>query len=173
MLKKRIYFSKKINDIKNDFMLFKKTWHNVVLFLTGIALVLASSAMLVWSGKNLAQMMSINAFIFGILFVSLGTALPELVFGIKSAFLKHRSMVIGNTMGSIAFNAGFVIGAVSIISPIKVQINFQFITAVFFIFLAFLLFNLFVRSKTIISKKEGVVLLLVYILFVFIEYFMI
>ena len=65
-------------------------------------------------------------------------------------------MAVGAVMGTVAFNAGFILGIVGLINPVAVQINPSFIISAIFIFLPFLLFNIFVATKNAISKKEGV-----------------
>ena len=171
--RKRIYFSREENNLKRNFSLIRKAWRNLVSFLIGILFLLGSSALLVWSGENIAETMKLSNFIFGIIFVSIGTTLPEIIFGIRSSAQNHRSMTIGNTMGSIAFNAGLVVGLVSVISPISIQVNPQFLFTGLFLIVSFLLFNAFIATKNIISKKEGVVLLLTYVTFIVIEYILI
>ena len=104
------------------------------------------------------------------IFVSIGTALPELAFGVKSALLKHGSMATGAVMGTVAFNAGFILGIVSLIRPATIAVNTNFIVSAIFTFLPFLLFNIFVATKNTVSRKEAALLLSIYILFLILEF---
>ena len=140
-------FTKQTNEIKRDFNLFKKVKEDLTDFLISATLLLACSIALVWSGNILAGILGIGAFIFGMIFVSIGTALPELAFGVKSALLKHGSMATGAVMGTVAFNAGFILGIVSLIRPATIAVNTNFIVSAIFTFLPFLLFNIFVATK--------------------------
>ena len=79
-------------------------------------------------------------------------------------------MAVGNSLGSVAFNSAFIVGIVSIIRPITIEgLNQFFFVAGAFI-AAFVLFNVFVYSKTFISKREGFILLAVYAVFLLLEF---
>jgi len=164
------YFTKKADNLKRDAALFKKIGRSLAAFLISAVVLLASSGLLVWSGSELASAMGIGVLVFGMIFVSVATALPELIFGIRASLLKHGSMAVGAVMGTVAFNAGFILGIVGLINPVAVQINPSFIISAIFIFLPFLLFNIFVATKNAISKKEGLSLFLIYIIFLILEY---
>ncbi|MBU1179174.1 sodium:calcium antiporter [Patescibacteria group bacterium] len=137
----------------------------------GLFLLIISSCAIVWSGKYLAEGINLSFLSFGILFVAVGTSLPELIFGVRARMLKHGSMAIGNALGSIAFNSMFVLGLVSIMNPIRLVFSASLVSVVGFSVVAFLFFNGFVFSKSFISRKEGIVLLFIYASFLVFEYF--
>jgi len=171
LLSEREYFTKVVNEIKIiDFEDITKTFKSIGHFFLGLVILVASSALLVWSGKSISDEAGISLLSFGIVFVALGTALPELAFGIRAAMLKHHSMTIGNSVGSVAFNSAFIIGIVSIIRPIHIVNGYSFAIAGLFIFVAFFAFNFFVYRQSNISRKEGIILIALYFFFLVVQY---
>lgn len=161
----REYFTKVLNNVVIEKTFVHNAFSSIFKFLTATAILILSSATLVWSGKILAQNFAFDLLSFGVIFVAIGTTLPELSFGIRAATLNHASMSIGNSLGSIAFNSAFIVGIVSLIHPITVlgEINLMLVSAALLI--AFILFNMFVYTKNAISYKEAAILIGVYIVF--------
>lgn len=170
LTREKEYFTKTIKEIELNSHTISGIFKLLGSFLFGIIILLASSAILVWSGKQLVVDLSISALTFGILFVALGTTLPELIFGIRAFTLKHTSMSIGNTMGSVAFNSAFIIGVVSIINPIYINGGGSFFVAAAFLVAGLLLLNVFVYTRSNISRRESVILMGMYLLFLFVQY---
>ncbi len=170
VLGEREYFSKAVNHRPTGIAGVTGAARDLAAFFIAVAILVASSAALVWSGVKIAALASFTLFSFGAIFVALGTTLPELAFGIRASLSKHGSMAVGNSLGSVAFNSAFIVGLVSIIRPITINgLNQFFFVAGAFI-AAFVLFNIFVYSRTFISKREGVLLLMVYAVFLIMEF---
>ncbi len=170
LIKEREYFTKKVNHFPRIKMASRIFKHLSYLFV-GVTFLILSSVVIVWSGEIIAENVAMSVLSFGIIFVALGTSVPELAFGIRARMLGHDSMAVGNSLGSNAFNATLIVGLVSLINPITVTVSFNLIFIAIFLFFAFILFNLFVYSKSFISRKEGLVLILIYVLFLVFEYF--
>ncbi len=140
-------------------------------FLFGVLLLVLSSFAIIWSSMRIVEGIDISLLFFGIVFVALGTALPDLFFGMKASFAKHHSMMLGNMLGSIALNATFVVGSVALISPIWIDFDNGLFLVSSFLFIAFVLFNIFSYSRSRVSRTEGFLLLLVYVAFLSIGFF--
>ncbi len=165
LLGEKEYFTKRIEEIEFSLASILGAFKNFRKFFLGVLLLVVSSFSIVWSSKGIVENMDISFLAFGILFVALGTSLPELIFGIKAAFMKHESMTLGNSLGSIAFNATFIVGITALFRPLKTDFADGMFLVSVFLFLAFLLFNIFSYSRSGISRKEGVMLVLLYLLF--------
>ncbi|MBU1159905.1 sodium:calcium antiporter [Patescibacteria group bacterium] len=170
LIREKEYFTKTIQEIEFNNHTIYGVFKMLGSFLFGIVVLIASSAVLVWSGKQLISEIGINALTFGIIFVALGTTLPELAFGIRASMLKHSSMSIGNAIGAIAFNSAFIIGLVSMIRPIHINNSLSFFIAAAFLITALLLLNVFVYTRSSISRRESVILIGLYFLFLFVQY---
>jgi cation:H+ antiporter len=161
--KEKEYFTKTVNDIRPKEV--AKTFNHLFYFFAGVGFLILSSFAMVWSGQAISEKIGISILSFSIIFAALGTSLPELAFGIRARMLKHDSMAVGNSLGSNAFNSTLIIGLVSLVRPIRLDFSLDLIVAALFLFLGFIFFNIFVYSKSFISRKEGAVLIGIYILF--------
>lgn len=103
--------------------------------------------------------------IVGLTIVAVGTSLPELFASVIAARKGETDMAIGNIIGSVTFNILCVIGVSSAISPITNSFTGFEIDYTLMFTLAFLLW-LFLRTKYVLERWEGAVLLAIYILFI-------
>ena len=90
---------------------------HLVRFILGAIILLLASSIVVSKSIEFSHLVSIPVFFVGVL-TALGTTLPELVFSIKSVFMKHSSMSLGNAFGSVIVNILLVLGVVSVINPV-------------------------------------------------------
>ncbi len=100
-----------------------------------------------------------------------GTTLPELVFSIKTLKEGQKEMFFGNLLGSIVTNGTLVIGLVALISPFRIQAFSDYLLATMAFLIIFGILFFFIKTKQKLERWEGVVLLLIYLLFVFLETF--
>ena len=171
--REREYFSEVFNNASRLPAVFIKDFFaGLGAFVLALAALLFSAFLLVNTGQKIIGMFSISAFVFGALLVALGTTLPELIFGLKAVNLKHGAMAVGNSLGSIVFNASFVVGVVSLIRPIEVVRDENFMLSAAFVFLALLFFSVFTSTKSRLEREEGVFLVLLYLVFFFSQYYL-
>jgi cation:H+ antiporter len=90
-------------------------------FIIGLAVLLASAEVTVWSAKTIAQSMGVSELIIGLTVVAIGTSLPELAASVVSAMRGHHDIAIGNIFGSNLFNLMLVMPAAGIISPMALS----------------------------------------------------
>jgi len=156
----------------------KQVWNNgkhhgalkhLGVFFAASSILIFGAYSLIWSAKFVAEILNMPNVLFGLLIVSLGTTLPEIIFGFRAVRLKHTNMMLGNALGSIAFNTTIVLGVVSLIHPIEITINGHIGTAAAFLLLALILFNIFAYTRSTLSRKEGIMLLCLYVAFLYIE----
>jgi len=165
------HFTKTMEEQQPKKFTGKIVFRNISYFVLGVAMLIISAYVIVRCGENIAEAISFNTLAFGLIFIALGTSLPEMAFGLRARILKHDSMVVGNSFGSIAFNSTLIVGLVSVISPIYVTAYFDlFVTAILLI-VALLFFQFFLFSKSFLSRKEGFALVMIYVIFLVIQYF--
>jgi cation:H+ antiporter len=75
-----------------------------VSFAIGLALLIASSKLLVWGASNIALELGVSPLVIGLSIVAVGTSLPELAASLASAMKGHAEIALGNVMGSNLFN---------------------------------------------------------------------
>jgi len=139
--------------------------HTVKLFL-GLGGLLISAHILVDSAHFLANHFSIPPIIVGIFLVGLGSSLPELVIQSKAIKNQESEVALGDLFGSIIFNSSLIVGVTAILQPFNLtQPRLYFLSAIFFL-VAFGLFYLFIRTKNILERWEGAILLMLYLILV-------
>lgn len=119
-------------------------------------------------------LLHINQKIISLVIVSIGTSLPELVTALFSAKKGCPEMGIGNMIGANLVNMSLIIGLCSFIAngnSLVVAKDMMIIGVVSLFLISFVtLFPIFVKSKT--SKLQGVIILILYALYVGALFFM-
>lgn len=119
---------------------------------------------LVRSSVEIAARWGVNEVLVGLTVVALGTSLPELAASVVAAVRKHADLCAGNVVGSNLFNLIFVTGLVATVNPIEVEQKLFRVEFPFMLLFAVLLLPLFFSGK-ILSRKEGLILLILYAAF--------
>lgn len=169
-----IKYGKRDDDIYNSIPRELKTLKifikNFGKFLAGIVILFGSGALIVWAAGNIADIFKLPLFVIGLVLVSIGTTLPEITFGIRSVFSGKESMAMGNILGSAVTNSALILGVVAILSPIQIN-NFKVVfSSLIMMVTALFLFALLVRYKKVITYKDGLILLVFYIVFLGVEF---
>ncbi len=165
--KKRKKYPKKMQDGAEK----KKHFMYLLIFIVAFMGLFFSSQFVVRYAKELAVDLNLSEIIIGLFLISIATTLPELVFGISAAKLNHEEMGIGDQVGTILANSALILGVVAIIHPIKVAAFLPFITSAVFMFIAAFIFTTFLITGRKLETLEGISLILVYVLFIIIEFF--
>lgn len=138
-----------------------------LLMFSGIALYFLAN-LVVSTGTAIATTFALSPILIGLVFVSLGTALPELVFGTRAVLAKHPQLAIGDLIGAVIINSLLVLGITALLAPITANLLLFFTSSVFLLFLV-ILFAVMGSRKAGFSWEEGIVLVLFYILFLIVE----
>lgn len=147
----------------------KEFLKSVFLFAVAVVLLVVSAKFIVDLGSNLAIEFGVPLILIGIAFLAIGTSLPELVFEIKAVIAKREGMALGDLLGSVVTNSALVLGLVGLIHPIAIADFSLFIVAAAFLIVALVLFTLLLRTKDRLSWKEGMILIMLYIIFITVE----
>ena len=89
--------------------------------LGGLALLLASSHLVVWAAVGIAHQVGVSDLVIGLTVVAIGTSLPELATAVMSAFKKEHDIAIGTILGSNMFNLLIVLSLPGLIDPQRVD----------------------------------------------------
>lgn len=135
-----------------------------VWVLAGTVGLAIGAEMLVRSSVEMAARFGVNEVLVGLTVVAMGTSLPELATSVIAAVRKHADLCAGNLVGSNLMNLILVSGLVATVTPIPVERQLFLVEFPFMLFFAVLLWPLFFSGK-VLSRKEGVILLLLYLTF--------
>jgi cation:H+ antiporter len=107
--------------------------------------------------------------IIGLLIVGLGNCMPETFFTLRAAQKGDSWMVIGDLMGGVIMCATLVLGVVSLIKPIIITNFSPFAAARVFMIISALFFLFSVRTGQKITKREGTILVFIYVFYLLAE----
>ncbi len=133
--------------------------------LLGMGAILLAAEAMVRASTTIAISLKIPFYLVGILVVAVGNALPEVYFAAVAARGGQKGMVLGDLMGSIIAASTLVIGVASIIHPITIDGVVPFSIARAALVIAAVFLFLFARTGNSITRREGLFLLSLYILF--------
>jgi cation:H+ antiporter len=86
-----------------------------------LILLLASSKLLLEGAIGVSEALGISELMIGLTVVAIGTSMPELAASIAAAKQKQTGLIIGNILGSNAFNTLGVLGIVGLLSDTEIQ----------------------------------------------------
>lgn len=115
----------------------------------------------------ISKMLGMSEALIGLTVVAIGTSLPELATSLVAAFRKQSDIAIGNIVGSNIFNIFWILGLTSVIHPLVVNRVILQDIIISIIVTLLLFFFMFMGKKQILQKKQGLLFLILYVLYVF------
>ncbi len=161
------YGEKRISKVRAVYNIKKE----LIFFIIGVAGVILGSNFLVTSAVSIAEALSISEEVIAATIISVGTSLPELSVSLTAAKKGFKDMALGNIIGSCMFNVAMVLGLSSLIIPISASRSLVYFQLPFMVGLSALLL-LFMKTRWELSKKEGLVFLIIYSVFLGIQFVM-
>jgi cation:H+ antiporter len=132
----------------------------------GLAVLVASSRLLVWGAVSIATDSGVSEVIIGLTIVAIGTSLPEVASTLAAVRKGETDMAIGNVIGSNLFNTLAVVGVAGVIRPMEVEaIIWQrdiFVMTGFTVAMFVFGFGFSPGKPKLINRMEGAILLLAY-----------
>lgn len=142
----------------------------MIFFLAiGVAALKFGAEFLIDGAVELAQSWGVSERVIGITVVSIGTSLPELAASLVASFKGEQELSLGNLIGSNIFNILAVLGITGLVIDLPIKSS-QLLTFDFpYLFGTCLLLWPFIRiiGKGKISRWEGAIMFLVYVLYIF------
>lgn len=134
---------------------------SIIYMIIGLAGIIIGGDFVVDGASAIAIALGMSETLVGLTIVAIGTSLPELVTSLTALKKGENQLVIGNVIGSNIFNILFVLGASSAISAIPLDSS-MLIDVVFMIFVTLLCF-VFGKTQDKYDKKEGIILVTLFI----------
>ncbi|MEM2878350.1 MAG: calcium/sodium antiporter [Candidatus Hadarchaeales archaeon] len=135
-----------------------------LLFIFGTLGIVFGSRLLVYSGAGIARLLGISEAVIGFTLLAVGTSIPELVTAVISTRKRVAELSLGNIIGANILDLLWVLGASGAISPLIVAPKtLLFSNLIMMATVAFLL--LFMKTGLRLTRKNGVFLLAIYIIY--------
>jgi len=152
-----------VDEIPDDTTEGFKWSSTVGLLLVGFAFVVGGAHFAIESASDIALEFGVSEWVIGIIMISFGTSLPELVISVSAAFKGKVDMAIGNIIGSNLANTTLVIGFAALVNelPISLAENaFDVATMT-----AATIMLIYITANKLYSRPAGISLLLLLVLF--------
>ena len=142
---------------------------DIVFIIVGITLVLWGADRLTDGTSSLARRMNISEMVIGLTIVAAGTSAPELFVSVASALKGTPDLAVGNVVGSNTMNTLLIVGVTAMVAPMSISrttvtkdIPFTVLASVLLIILCVDGFSRWSISGNMISRIDGLVLLLAF-----------
>ena len=136
---------------------------SILLSIIGIIGIIIGGQVVVNSASSIALAFGMSENLIGLTIVAIGTSLPEFMTSVVAAKKGESDIAIGNIVGSNLFNILFILGLSATIHPIPIQ-PIVFVDMIIMLIVTILGFILSATKKTV-SKGEGIILSLMYLIY--------
>ena len=152
----------------------RQLWMELILLIAGAGIIAIGADLLVEHGQVIAIGLGVPATVVALLFVALGTSLPELVTTITSLKKGRASLGVGNVIGANVFNLVLVSGVSVTLAPFAVPnentllntgLNLSLVLDIPVMLGVMILMILPALMKKKLSRWQGAVLLAIYVAF--------
>lgn len=141
----------------------------LVLIAVGCFFLIKGADYLVDNASGLARYFNVPSLVIGMTVVAFGTSMPEFVVNVIASAAGNPTLALTNIYGSNFINVMVILGLSSIIYPIKSKTNSRKtdIPIAIGVSILLLIFNL---TGAVITQLEGIILLLSFCGFLYIQY---
>lgn len=145
------------------------TLADVGKILLGTGIIFIAGHFLVEETVYFSEFFSIPSSIIGLLLLSIGTNLPEIVIAARSVLKKKSDIAFGDYLGSALTNT-LIFGVLPIVNgTFSLGGGVQFVGTAILMGLGFLAFYFLTKSGRILTRAEGHTLLIIYFAFVLLQ----
>lgn len=156
-------------QLKDKFVTGKKDiYRDFIKIIVGAFIVFMASSILVEKTIIFSQVLGVSPFLLSLLGLSIGTNLPEISIALRAAATGKKEIALGDYIGSASVNTA-LIGFLTLINNQKLILRNHFVITFLFMLSGLVLFYYFTRSKNDLSRKEGFILIFVYLAFFLME----
>ena len=146
---------------------------DILLFILGIALIIAGANYLTEGASALARRFGVSPLVVGLTIVAFGTSTPELIVSLLSALKGNSDIAMGNVVGSNIFNVLVIGGITALVAPITVtrstvRREIPLVLLASLVLSVMALDRVFAgtgATENILSRSEGIVLLCFFLIF--------
>lgn len=165
-----LYRSMQVGSTKKEGSLARE----FVFIIIGLLGVVIGAWLLVEGAIKISTIFKISPAIIGLTIVAIGTSLPELATSVTAAFKGKIDISLGNVLGSNIINILLVLGVAALFNEINLtdlppdQLETLYMTT--FPILIFASLLTFIYAKRKITKVQGIFLLGIYVVFIYLLY---
>lgn len=137
-----------------------------LILIISLAGIVFGADFLVAGAVSVARRFKVSDFVIGAAIVGVGTSMPELVVSFLGALGGNADVAIGNVVGSNIFNVLGILGLTALLFPVAIgrkEMKFEIPLCIgVSLLLMILALNFFNGTPAVISRTDGIVLLLIF-----------
>lgn len=137
-----------------------------LILIISLAGIIFGADFLVAGAVSVARKFKVSDFVIGAAIVGVGTSMPELVVSFLGAWGGNADVAIGNVVGSNIFNVLGILGLTALLFPVAIgrkELKFEIPLCIgVSLLLMVLALNFFNGTPAVISRIDGIVLLLIF-----------
>ncbi len=137
---------------------------SVIYSIIGLFLIIIGSKLAVETATLVAENLGWSEKIITMIFIVVGTSIPELIMSIVSARKKQYDFIIGNIIGTNIFNICIVLGLPIFLFGNVSSTSFNLIDMLTLVIAGLILFWS-AKNDRVISKKEGLIMILLFCIY--------
>lgn len=143
-------------------------WKEFGKIMTGAVVIFFAGDILVAEAQFISTALSVPSSLVGLLLLSVGTNIPELIVAFRSILKQRTDIAFGGYIGSALTNT-LSLGVLVILAGGFMVTVSQFIITAITAIIGLTLFYIFAQSKNNLSRTEGIILFSIYIAFITIQ----
>jgi len=136
----------------------------LIKIILAVGVIFVASKFVVDQSLYFSKILNVSPFFISLIFIAVGTNIPELSLVVRSIFMKNKQVAFGDYIGSAVFNT-FLLGMLTLIYNKTVFLTNSYVVSLVFLVVGLVAFYYFARTKHSISRLEGLFLLALYLLF--------
>ncbi|MHA2026868.1 MAG: calcium/sodium antiporter [Candidatus Thorarchaeota archaeon] len=141
-----------------------KTLRNSLTVVMAALLIVLGAQFVVIGSEFITLTWGIEPGVIGFTIIALGTSLPELTVSINSARRGFGRLLIGNVIGSNIINITLGVGIVSLFIPMTIELVLGNTIIILLTLVLALIFFYAIRRDWRVTKREGVILIALFVL---------
>lgn len=134
-------------------------WYTLMVFLAGIAAIVASGHFFVGAATSLARTFGVSEWVIGVTIVAIGTSAPEVATSLVALLKGRYGMSAGNLVGSDIFNVLGVLGLAALLHPMTVAEEAK--GSIYLLSIMVVVVLVMMRLGWKITRVEGAILVLI------------
>lgn len=143
---------------------------SILFTIIGIGAIIVGSNFVVDGATYIAESLGVSEKVIALTIVAFGTSLPELVTSVVASIKHEADIAVGNVIGSNIFNICIVLGIPTLIFGGIPATSFNYVDLLVLLVSSFVIWLFSFRDYEI-SKKEGFMLLLIFVIYYGIMFF--
>ena len=135
----------------------------IIFAILGCVLIVGGGTLTVDNATLIAQSLGITDRMIGLTIIAMGTSLPELITSLVACRKGENEFALANIVGSNTFNIMFILGIAGVISPLEIDPALIFDTI--YLITGSTVALIFVYTSNKLLRWEGVVMVLMYLVY--------